>query len=362
MSVDTDVANDTGFDGEELGLETGDTGESEIYTKPDEPEDSISKALPCVSVPRHPVEQKPVQPFARSTTATYTGETGSAVRDRAKERYKSRNVDAVVAARRAKMDTAVQAEQATPVAVVPVDGTPTAKTVNMPDVSEDGAVKSPHDAVYDSSPSKAVDIAKMASRYGIKPDDPLWEAFVLVIEAQAARDVAIGTLDTATKLLKDIPNQIDSRILRQVKGLADTLNTASQKVATDRAAAIQKMIDESVESGVQKMTDVASNLDSKVSLALAKLDNAIKDKVDTGIELFADSAAKASVSAVKAASSRVMVRSYIGAVVIIVLAGITGFGGAEVDNYYSAHSQMMMANGKSVLGSYAQHYMAPKNG
>jgi hypothetical protein len=84
--------------------------------------------------------------------------------------------------------------------------------------------------------------------------------------------------------------------------------------------------------------------------------------VDNGVELFADSAAQASVSAVKAASRRIMVRSYIGAVVIIVLAGLTGFGGAEFDNYYTAHSQMMMANGKTVLGSYAQHYLALKNG
>ena len=218
----------------------------------------------------------------------------------------------------------------------------------------------PHDVAYDKV-ANPVALAKMASRYGIKPDDPMWEAFLLVIEAQASRDTSINVLDTATKLVNDLPKQIESKITQQIKGLATALDEASQKVATDRATAIQKLIDASVESGVRQMTDVTSNLNDKISVSLTKMDSIIQSKVDNGIQIFADSAALASVSAVKAASSRVMVRSYIGALIIIVLAGLTGFGGAEFANYYSLHSQMAL-NSKTLLGSYAQHIMVPNNG
>jgi hypothetical protein len=190
---DTDVDTDTGFDVGDLDSETGDAGEAEIYVKPEDSEDIINKSLL--------IEHKPVMPLERNATAMYTGETGRAVLDKTKDMgspIRSSRAEAIgrVRARLVKKNEAIQAEQVTPVPVVDVEATQAAQPVNVaavepvkavevvePAVSEDGVVKSPHDAVYDSSPTKAVDIAKMASRYGIKPDDPMCEAFVLVIEA-----------------------------------------------------------------------------------------------------------------------------------------------------------------------------------
>lgn len=334
-------------------------------------------------------------------TAAFTGTTDSAVKptvllsDQAKERSE-RIKPSIMASRSRKTN----AQDGTPEPVVepdnkpddnpdekPVDGTVIEKTVSPEPVNEAVVVAvvataspaiveqkksvtevakpaetliSPHDVAYDKV-ANPVALAKMASRYGIKPDDPMWEAFLLVIEAQASRDTAISVLDTATKLVNDLPKQIESKITQQIKGLATALDEASQKVATDRATAIQKLIDASVESGVQQMTDVTSNLNDKIGVSLAKMDSIIQSKVDNGIQMFADSAALASVSAVKAASSRVMVRSYIGALIIIVLAGLTGFGGAEFANYYSLHSQMAL-NSKALIGSYTQQMRRPNNG
>lgn len=376
---EADIENSGTFDGEETGTQA----ETETFTM-DEPAGDVVKPIP---------QHKPELPTKKvgigHDTTAFTGTTSSAVRDGAskeeRERRRAEHLAEHLAKRRSTVSVppantnsesadiksepagvkdvvkpAVPAEM--PVAKPVVDEV---KVVAKPAITQEKPVEtsvSPHDVAYDKV-ANPVDLAKMASRYGVKPDDPMWEAFLLVIEAQAARDTAIKALDTANKLLKDIPNQIEAKLVGQINGLADTLNTASQKVAIDRATDIQKLIDNSVASGVSQIDTVASNLSDKVSVALAKLDTTIKNKVDNGIELFANSAAEASVSAVKAASSRVMVRSYLGAVLIILFAGLAGFGGAEFDHYYTVHSQMVLSNSKAMLGGYAQRYMVPnKNG
>ena len=352
----------SGFDGEESAGQDDDTETVVIETE------AITKPIPL---------EKPTLPKSVGighNTSAFTGTTGSAVKptglsdERSKER--SERIRASIMASHSKK---ANAQDGTLLPIVePVKEIVIENSANpepaiverekpVPEVAQPvETLVFPHDVAYDKV-ANPVALAKMASRYGIKPDDPMWEAFLLVIEAQASRDTSINVLDTATKLVNDLPKQIESKITQQIKGLATALDEASQKVATDRATAIQKLIDASVESGVRQMTDVTSNLNDKISVSLTKMDSIIQSKVDNGIQIFADSAALASVSAVKAASSRVMVRSYIGALIIIVLAGLTGFGGAEFANYYSLHSQMAL-NSKTLLGSYAQHIMVPNNG
>lgn len=358
---ETDIENSGTFDGEETGTQT----DTKTFTM-EEPAGDVVKPIP---------QHKPELPTKKvgigHDTASFTGTTSSAVRDgldkEERERRRAEHLAEHLAKRRVTVSVPphIANSESVGVSVAKPVVADEVRAVAKPAITQEKPAEtpvSPHDVAYDKV-ANPVDLAKMASRYGVKPDDPMWEAFLLVIEAQASRDTAIKVLDATTKLLKDIPYQIEAKLTSQIKGLADTLNTASQKVATDRATDIQKLIDNSVESGVAQITDVTSNLSDKVSVALAKLDTAIKNKVDNGIELFANSAAEASVSAVKAASSRVMVRSYLGAVLIILFAGLAGFGGAEFDHYYTVHSQMVLSNSKAMLGGYAQRYMAPnKNG
>jgi hypothetical protein len=125
----------------------------------------------------------------------------------------------------------------------------------------------PLDQVTDALEGKdAAALLKIASRYGVTPDDPLWSAILILLGSQKA---AKETLEAAGKI-EVAGDMVGEKIFTQTVKAGDDLKKVLSEAATKSAQEIvQKLmrsiltaIDKPLTAGVQKIEEASGGLDA----------------------------------------------------------------------------------------------------
>lgn len=126
----------------------------------------------------------------------------------------------------------------------------------------------PIDQVVDAAGEDAVALLKIASKYGIDNNDPMWSAVLVLL---GSREAAKQTVEAAAKIEsagKDLGERIFDQTMRAGANLKSTISdasTASAKVVVENlTTGIVKAINKPFNDGVKKIETVIGAVDEHV--------------------------------------------------------------------------------------------------
>ena len=195
---------------------------------------------------------------------------------------------------------------------------------------------SPMDRVTDTlSGTDATTLLKIASRYGVTHDDPLWSAVLILLGSQKA---AQETLAAAGKI-ESAGNDLGAKIFAQTVRAGDELKTALSSEATRAGSDLVKKLTVGLVAAIDKPVTVGIR---KIEEAVGGLDAAAQAQRAAILAEWRKDLASAAAAEAKRRGSLAAASSWVAVLVtcIIFLAG-----GAVITHEYEVYSQHLLPSG-----------------
>ena len=163
-----------------------------------------------------------------------------------------------------EMDSVNQQEEAPSGALPPLPLIPVAD-LPLATPPPDPAPTAPIDQVAEGMGEDAAALLKIAARYGVTHDDPLWSAVLILL---GSREAAQNTVEAAEKVKsagKDLTDVIFAQTIRAGGDLKETIDKATTAAATTAVQRLTKGIIAAVEKpfaqGIKKIESAIGEVD-----------------------------------------------------------------------------------------------------
>lgn len=135
-----------------------------------------------------------------------------------------------------------------------------------PTTTTESAVQAPIDKVADAMGQDAAAMLKIASKYGVTHDDPLWSAVLVLLGSREAAQQAVEAAEKIESAGKDLGAMIFRETIAAGGDLAATIDKAAAKTATDIVQRLTKGIIAAVEKpfaqGIKKIEEAIGAVDT----------------------------------------------------------------------------------------------------